>query len=150
VTASEDLALRDEILIRASPERVFRALTDPAEITAWWCLPGFYEVTEAQIDLRVGGRYSLSGTSTNQGRFLLTGVFLVIDPPHRLKYTWIPDWSDGARDSTVEFQLEAVGDETRVVVAHTGFLSAAACEEHRQGWPAVLGVLAEHVGSCKH
>ena len=146
MSAGNELELRHEVLIHAPRERVFRALTDPGEITAWWSLPGLYTVTEAEIDLREGGAYRLSGTSANSGRFLLTGTYLAVEPPQRLKYTWIPDWSEDARGSIVEFHLESVGDATRVVVRHTGFLSAAAYEEHRQGWPAVLGVLGEHLG----
>lgn len=139
------LELCYEVLIHASRERVFRALTDPTEIIAWWSLPGLYTVTEAEIDLRQGGSYRLSGTSTNAGRFTLTGRYLAVEPSRRLKFTWLPDWSDDARDSVVEFQLEAEGDATRVVVNHTGFLSMAARDEHRQGWPAVLSALDEHV-----
>ena len=145
MNGNSQLELRHEVLIHARKERIFRALTDPGEITAWWSLPGLYTVTEAEIDLREGGAYRLSGTSANSGRFLLTGKYLVVEPPQRLKYTWIPDWSEDARDSIVEFHLESVGDATRVVISHTGFLSAAACEEHRGGWPAVVGALGEHV-----
>jgi uncharacterized protein YndB with AHSA1/START domain len=140
-----NLELCYEVLIHASRERVFRALTDPHDIIAWWSLPGLYTVTEAEIDLREGGSYRLSGTSANAGRFVLTGEYLVVQPSQRLKFTWLPDWNDDARDSVVEFQLEIEGDATRIVVNHTGFLSVAACDEHRQGWPAVLDVLDEHV-----
>ena len=145
MSGMSNLELRYEIMIRASRERVFRALTDPHDIIVWWSLPGLYTVTEAEIDLKEGGSYRLSGTSANEGRFVLTGEYLAVEPSQRLKFTWVPDWSDDARDSVVEFQLETEGDATRVVVNHTGFLSVAARDEHRMGWPAVLGALDEHV-----
>lgn len=145
MTISTDMEVKEEILIKASRERVFRALTDASEITAWWCLPGRYSVDEAEIDLTVGGVYRFSGTNSNSERFLLTGVFLVVDPPSRLEYTWVPDWNEDACGSVVAFQLETVGEYTRLLLTHSGFLSAAAREEHRQGWPAVLCAFAEHV-----
>jgi uncharacterized protein YndB with AHSA1/START domain len=145
MSGMSSLELCYKILIHASRERVFRALSNPRDIIAWWNLPGLYAVTEAEIDLREGGAYRLSGTSANAGRFVLTGEYLTVEPPQRLKFTWVPDWSDDARDSVVEFRLETEGDATRVVVNHTGFLSMAARDEHRQGWPAVLAALDDHV-----
>lgn len=145
MNAAGDLLLRDEILIKASRDRVFHALTNPEDITTWWRLPGLYAVDEARIDLREGGEFSFAGTNSNKGRFLLTGVFLVVDPPRRLQYTWVPDWNDEARHSIVEFRLKAVGDHTRLLLTHSAFLSGAACEEHRHGWPAVLCSFAEYL-----
>ena len=146
MTSPADLEVLEEILIEAPRERVFHALTDPGEIATWWRLPGRYAVEDAEIDLRVGGEYRFSGVSSDDRPFLLTGVFLVVDPPRRLEYTWNPGWNDDARGSKVEIRLEAVGDHTRLVLRHSAFLAAPAREEHRQGWPAVLSVLAAHLG----
>jgi hypothetical protein len=50
-------------------ERVWRALTDPAEL-ALWCMP-------ATIDLRVGGAYTFQGEAW--------GHILALDPPRLIK-----------------------------------------------------------------
>jgi uncharacterized protein YndB with AHSA1/START domain len=42
--------------VSASPERVFGLLVDPAELVRWWGQRGF-TTPEAEVDLRVGGRY---------------------------------------------------------------------------------------------
>lgn len=145
MSAAPDFELVEEVHIAAPPERVFRALTDPLEITAWWRLPGHYETTDARIDLRVGGSYRLSGTSARRKGFVVTGVYRVVEPPHRLSYTWTPDWEDGARDSIVDFRLEVAGGGTRVVVRHTAFATPSARDDHSQGWPGVLGALRGHL-----
>lgn len=145
MTDPKDLRVTEEILIRAAPEKVFRALVDPAELATWWRIPGRYETQNAQVDLRVGGAYSLTGTSVARRQFLVTGEYLLIDPPHRLRYTWNPDWDDEAHGSIVDFTLEAAGEKTRLVVEHTAFSSRAAFEAHRQGWPAVLAALSAHM-----
>jgi uncharacterized protein YndB with AHSA1/START domain len=145
MSTTHALQLIEEIRIHASPDRVFRALTDPGEVTAWWSVTGMYETREAEVDLRVGGRYRLAGTSARRGTFVVTGEYRVVEPPRRLSYTWVPDWDDGARDSVVDIRLEPEGTETRVIVTHTAFANQSARDEHANGWPAVLGALRAHV-----
>ena len=43
---------------RASPDRVFRAWTEPTALREWWCPPGWI-AGEIAIDLRPGGRYRI-------------------------------------------------------------------------------------------
>jgi uncharacterized protein YndB with AHSA1/START domain len=43
--------------IAALPERVFRALTEPAELRAWWGDPTSHPSLHWQIDLRPGGKW---------------------------------------------------------------------------------------------
>ncbi|MBI4605442.1 MAG: SRPBCC domain-containing protein [Planctomycetes bacterium] len=47
-------SLRRQELIATEPSRVWRALTDAAELVRWWC-------DRADVDLRPGGRYAFSG-----------------------------------------------------------------------------------------
>ncbi len=46
---------------RASPERVFRAWTQPVALREWWCPPGWM-AGEIEVDLRVGGIYRIAMT----------------------------------------------------------------------------------------
>ncbi len=140
----EALQVIEEIRIHAPPEVVFRVLTDPGEITAWWRIPGEYETREAEMDVRVGGRYRFAGTSTRLERFAVSGEYRVVDPPHRLSYTWTPDWDEGARNSIVDIRLQRDGDTTRVTVTHTAFSTTSARDDHLHGWPSVLCTLRTH------
>ena len=143
--AVEAYRLVEEVWIAATPERVFRALTDPEEVTLWWRVPGAYETTEAEIDLRPGGRYRFAGTSAARGAFEVAGEYRLIEPPRRLEYTWNPDWDDGATGSVVRYRLEARDGGTRLSVEHTGFATAASRDDHRRGWPAVVAALRARV-----
>ncbi len=138
---TEVLRVIEEIRIEAPVERVFHALTDPTEIMAWWTIPGQYETRAADMDVRVGGRYRLSGTSARRGTFAVSGEYRIVEPPHRLSYTWIPDWDDGAHGSVVDIRLEPDGDGTRLILTHTGFATQSALDDHIRGWPAVLQAL---------
>lgn len=48
-----------ERMLKASPERVFDAFTDPVQLEKWWWPNGF-SCPAAEVDLRVGGMYRLA------------------------------------------------------------------------------------------
>ena len=131
--------------IDVPPERVFRALTDPDELAHWWGSPDTYQITEATMDLRVGGPWRTTGRGANGAPFTVAGEFLVIEPPRLLVQTWRPDW-DGGRTTTIRYQLDPTATGTRVTVRHEGFGDRQdSCAGHAQGWERVLGWLVRHV-----
>lgn len=144
MSSTEVLRVVEEIRIHAAPERVFGALTDPAELTSWWSVPDEYVTREAEVDVRPGGRYVIRGTSVHLGTIEVTGEYRVVDPPRRLSYTWTPDWDGGARDSLVDIRLEPDGDGTRVVLTHTRFTTSLARDDHKRGWSAVFRAVKTH------
>ena len=68
----------------APPERVWRALTEPADFARWWCA-GTCVVEE--MDVRPGGRWSVRQTSPGQPSHLFWGEYREIEPPARLVMT---------------------------------------------------------------
>lgn len=138
---TEGYRLVEEVWIDASPERVFRAWTDRADLVEWWGVPGEYQTTTVELDLRVGGRYRFGGTSEAMGVFEVTGEYREIDPPNRLVYTWDPGWDDGAHGSVVALTFEAKDGGTRLVIEHTAFATESARDDHKNGWPAVAAML---------
>src|SRR5262249_46512289 len=96
IAAPTGRTIRKEVFIRSSQERVFQALTDPAELGCWL---GHY----AEVDLRPGGalRFSWPGGETD------TGTVVAVEPPRRLVFAW------GAPHLTeVEFLLVPQDDGT--------------------------------------
>lgn len=87
-TASRELVLTREL--EAPRELVWRAWTAPEHLGRWWGPRGF--TAEAQLDLRVGGRYRVVMRGPDGGANPLHGEFLAIDPPARL--VMIMDMSD--------------------------------------------------------
>lgn len=135
-------SLRLERQVRAAPERAFRAWTDPAEVRRWWCPMGFVPET-VEIDLRPGGRLRLAMRSPDGNLFAISGVYSVVEPPHRLVHTWVWDHApDMQTQVTVEFRRDGAG--TRVVVAHDGFPDAGQATRHGEGWTSVLDRLAAY------
>jgi len=73
---------------------VFEAWTTPDLVKRWWA-GDRGEVTDAQIDLRIGGQWRWAMTANGGFEVVFSGEYLEIDPPHRLVRTevfeMIPD-----------------------------------------------------------
>lgn len=132
--------LVSEIAIAAPPERVFQALTDPAQVLKWWGHKGFYETKEFQADLRPKGKWRTAGIGGQAGTFEVTGEYLEIDPPRVLSYTWVASWT-GDVQTTVRWELEPTKDGTLVRIRHMGFAAHPEIANNYKGWPNLLGWL---------
>ena len=134
-------AVVEEIVVDASPERVFDALVDPAQLGSWWGSSDMY-TTEWSVDLRVGGEF-LCTASMGPERMTVRGRYLHIDRPRRLDYTWNASW-DPSGETLVRYDLIPEADRTRVRVTQTGFTPDADRSGYGEGWQNVLGWLAAH------
>ncbi|HUM03993.1 MAG TPA: SRPBCC domain-containing protein [Terriglobales bacterium] len=145
VTPDQD-ALVTEIAIGAPPERVFRALTDPAQLERWFSGDATCPVKFWKMDARRGGeyRYETAQSSTlvinGVNEFKCHGEILDIDPPRLLVYTWIANWHDDKqRKTVVRWELTPIGKGTLVKVTHSGLAQEkVAREDYRGGWPGVV------------
>lgn len=152
MTRADD-AIVETIEIAAPPERVFRALTTPEELLAWWGSPDSYRCETWELDLTVGGRWKSTGSGGGGNRFEVWGEFLEIDPPRLVAYTWNPSWAE-VPPTTVRIELHEIPSGTRVVWSHSGFAGyPKAFEDHRTGLPHVVGWLkgyAEEARASAH
>jgi uncharacterized protein YndB with AHSA1/START domain len=79
--------------LRAAPQDVYDAWTRADRLQEWLCPgPGF--VSEATCDPVVGGRYRIVKVLTG-GVDEVTGEYLIVEPPHRLVFTWTAGSTDG-------------------------------------------------------
>ncbi len=105
-------SIRKEMTYPHPPQRVWRALTDPAIVATW--------LMETNIEPRVGHRFQFR-TKPGPG---FDGVvhceIIEADPPHRLVYTW-GGGPTKAKPTLVEWTLTPVGTGTRLVLEHSGF-----------------------------
>jgi uncharacterized protein YndB with AHSA1/START domain len=138
-TRTDELVLRETLL--AAPEDVFRRLTDPAELVQWWGPDGF-TTPEAAVDLTVGGSYRLTMQPPQGAAFHLSGVFLEIDRPGRLSYTfrWEEPLPDD-RETVVVLDLRAGDADTEVALSQRGFATQERLQLHRDGWTQAFGRL---------
>lgn len=128
-------------VFRASPERVFAAWTDSAQLAQWYGPEGMStEIFEN--DVSPGGRYALLMRSA-EGEYHLSGEYEEIDPPHKLVMTWKWKTSDEITRVTIELRPEA--DGTHLRLTHSGFTEAEQAKSHNQGWSSSLNDLERYL-----
>ncbi|HLZ01436.1 MAG TPA: SRPBCC domain-containing protein [Bradyrhizobium sp.] len=137
-TAVATQTIVQEITINASAARVFEALTDPEQRRRWWGRDGRFQTTHVESDLRVGGKFKMSGTGFGRP-FTVTGEYRAIERPRVLAFTWLPSWQANASETLVRFDLSETDGITTVRVTHSG-LTPEGLEAH-QGWAQILAQL---------
>ena len=129
--------------IQATAERLFEAWTQPAQLKKWWG-PQSVVCVDAEIDLRVGGRYRIANQFPDGKLVWIAGEFETIEPPHKLVYTWRLEPEAGASER-VTVAFEPRGDATEVIVTHERISNVAIRDMHEQGWQGCLDGLAEYL-----
>jgi uncharacterized protein YndB with AHSA1/START domain len=138
VAAQSGLVLELRWRVNRPAERVFRALTEPAELARWWGPRGF-TTSDVEIDLKTGGAYRITMQPPEGAPFHLSGEFLEIDVPYRLAYTFRweePDPDD--RETVVQLDLDGAGSAVEMTLVHGEFATESRFELHRSGWTESL------------
>jgi|SRR5215831_3695887 len=136
-------AIVEEVFIEAPPERVYRALTEPAELVKWWGDSNMYWCTSWTLDLRIAGKWKSEGENRQGGRFFVEGEFTEIDPPKILAFSWKPSWVEGS--SSVRIVLTPEAGRTRLEWTQSGFAgNRKAFDDHKGGLPSVVGWLKRY------
>jgi len=144
VTASAKPSLTITRKLAASPDRCFRAWTDPEALKHWFG-PGEIEVVLAEADPRVGGRYRVLMRSAGGEEYDVSGVFREVVTNRKLVFTWA--WrSTPERQSLVTVEFVPEGGATALTLTHEQFADEEARDRHCHGWTASLGKLAAFVG----
>ena len=128
--------IRREITLQAPRDRVWRALTDPAELVRWFPTKG------AELDLRPGGALRLSWDHDGD-----EGIVDEVEPGTRLVFRWRPQGSRRPHTRVTVTLDDAPDDATRLVLIEDGFAALAAevrdqaITGNTQGWGEELDEL---------
>jgi uncharacterized protein YndB with AHSA1/START domain len=125
-----------EVEIATTPERLWKALTDPDETRKYWY--GALSVS----DWNVGSRWV---SQSEDGEVYLDGEILEIDPPRRLVHTLhvVHEAAAAAEaPSRIEFEITQIGNRCRLTVTHTG-RGPATIEYTSGGWETIFAGLKE-------
>jgi len=104
-------------MIKASPEKVYRALTDPLALAAWLPPYGFLGAVQ-HFEVKVGGNYKMSFRNFTTGKsHSWSGTFLELKPGEFLKY--VEEFDDpqlqGKMTTTVWIQKTSAGTDLKVL-----------------------------------
>lgn len=117
--------------LKAPPETVWKAITDPEEITRWLA-------PQASVEPQVGGKYSISWGPGTEGTMLIE----IWEPNRRLRL--IDD-----RRVAVEYFIETEGGVTTLRLVHSGFGDGAEWdgeyEGAKKGWLVFFLILKHNL-----
>lgn len=108
-----------------SSERVWQAIANAEEITAWMKFP-------TQLEPRVGGKVHIEFSAEGS----LDGIVCEFEPQHLLIYTW--------GDSLVNWKLEGDAAETKLHFSHIG-VRPELLAGLGAGWHRFLDQLEDHL-----
>ena len=132
-------------VVKSTPEKIFRALTEPKALSFWLPPYGFLCVVH-QMDPRVGGSYKMSFTNFSTGNeHSFGGKFLEIKPNEFLKYTDKFDNPDLPGEMITSIWLKKVSCGTELKVVQEGIPSAIPTEMCYLGWQESLEKLIKLV-----
>jgi uncharacterized protein YndB with AHSA1/START domain len=132
-------------VLKASPEKVFRAFTEAGAIASW--LPPYgFTCTVHQMDVTVGGSFRMSfhNFSTGNGHSF-GGNYLQIKPGEFLQYTDKFDDPNLPGEMTTSVWLEKVSVGTDIKIVQEGIPSLIPVEMCYLGWQESLEKLAKLV-----
>ena len=131
-----------------APERVWRAVTRPEELSNWF---GQQVIMEPVVGSDIVFIWKEHGRAT--------GRIEAFDPPHTFAFRWrahgIPEVAPLAADNStlVTFTFTPISEGTRLEVVETGFASlpdkirAKVYQENNQGWQEELQDLVAYLGN---
>lgn len=125
---------------KATPEKVWRAWTDPQALARWFGPDPAGVVTVADLDVRVGGRYHIRFGVPGGEVHDVSGIYEAVELHHKLVFSW--SWkSTPERVSLVTVTLKASGPGTDLSFMHERFYDRAARDGHNQGWAGTFAKL---------
>ena len=124
-----------EIFIRTTPERLWRAITDPADTRL------YYFGTEVKSDWKPGSKL----VYLDHGEVSLDCTILEIDPAHKLVHSFVALYTPetaAEKPSRVTWEIEKLGDTCRLTLVHDEFDGEnATYHSVEHGWSQILSGL---------
>ena len=132
-------------ILRATPERVYRAFLDP-DAMAKWLPPNGFTGKVHEMDAKVGGRHKMSFTNFTTGKSHSFGVtYLELAPNERIRYTDKFDDPNMPGEMHVTVTLTEVMCGTELQVVQEGVPEMIPAEMCYLGWQESLVLLAKLV-----
>ena len=132
-------------VLRATPERVYRAFLDPDAMVKWLPPNGFTGKVH-QMDPKVGGSHRMSFVNFTTGKgHSFGGTYLELTPHERIRYTDKFDDANLPGEMQVTIALQKVSCGTELNITQEGVPEIIPAEACYLGWQESLILLAKLV-----
>jgi uncharacterized protein YndB with AHSA1/START domain len=139
---AEKIDIEKNIVIDASPEVVFRAITNQVELTNWF-------PDQAILEPKLGGKVKFSFYKDKEREhrefdFFPEGTIIEFIQNKKVSYTWQEPNTPEFPRTVVTWELEEIeNNKTRIKLLHTGFESGKLFK-HDEGWSYFLYQLQKY------
>jgi uncharacterized protein YndB with AHSA1/START domain len=132
-------------VLRAPPERVYRAFLDP-DAMAKWLPPNGFTGKVHHLSAKVGGSYKMSFTNFTSGHsHSFGGEYLELVPNERIRHTDKFDDPNLPGEMQVTLSFKQVSCGTELTVVQEGVPAVIPAEACYLGWQESLTLLAKLV-----
>ncbi len=132
-------------VLRATPERLYRAFLD-SDALAKWLPPHGFTCKVHQVDAVVGGSYRMSFTNfTTGGSHSFGGQYLELVPQQRIRYTNRFDDPNLPGEMQTIIAIAPVACGADLQVTQEGIPAAIPVDNCHLGWQQSLALLAQLV-----
>ncbi len=132
-------------VLRAPPERIYRAFLD-ADAMAKWLPPHGFTGKVHHLDAKVGGSYRMSFTNLSTGHsHTFGGEYLELSPFERIRHTDRFDDPNLPGEMQVTVALKPVSCGTELNIVQEGVPAVIPAEACYLGWQESLTLLAQLV-----
>lgn len=137
IQTPDDATVVATVTLPVVRDRLFDAFTDADELARWFWPQRF--ATAFDLDVRDGGAFRIRSEAAGMG---VSGNYVEVTRPERLRMTWAWDGEPDVTDVTVEFR--AIDDgSTEVIVTHSANPSVEDRDNHALGWHDCLTRLVD-------
>ena len=132
-------------VLRATPEKVYRAVLDP-EALVKWNPPNGFTAKVHHLDAKVGGTFKMSFTNFSTGKsHTFGGKYLELTPHERIRVTDVFDDPNLPGEMQTTYALKQVSCGTELTIVQEGLPDAIPPEACYLGWQESLILLAKIV-----
>ncbi len=145
MTTHDTNTVRLHRVLRATPERVYRAFLD-ADAMAKWLPPNGFTCKVHHLEPKVGGSYKMAFTNFTTGKsHSFGGKYIELTPHERIRYTDKFDDPNLPGEIQVTIRLKKVSCGTELDITQEGIPAVIPAEACYLGWQESLTLLTKLV-----
>jgi uncharacterized protein YndB with AHSA1/START domain len=134
-------------VLPAPPAAVWQEWLDAEGMAEWMCARPARPV-KIELDPRPGGRLRID--VDHQGlEVVITGQYLELDRPRRLRFTWNDSSWQPPATSIVTVTFEPHGDDQTLMTIHHVKLPPDTLSNYQNGWALISEQLEAHIRSTR-